>query len=160
MLADVAVAAQHLHAEIGGLEAEIGDSALTIGVIRRDEILGLLRARPDRRMAALRVERCAPTQTASARQPSVLARMVSSMRRTSGWTMIGSAGLSGILGAGQRAALQALAGIGDGALIGDLAEAEALHADREALGVHHREHRAHALVRLADQPARGARRSS
>ena len=35
--------------------------------------------------------------TPSARQPSMFARMVSSIRRTSGWTMIGSAGLSGCL---------------------------------------------------------------
>ena len=37
--------------------------------------------------------------------------------------------LVGILGAGQRAALQALAGIGDRALVGGLGEAEPLHAD-------------------------------
>ena len=74
--------------------------------------------------------------------------------------MIGSAGFSGYLAPLQRAALQALARIGDGALIGGLGDAEALHADREALGVHHGEHGAHALVRLADQPARSPRRSS
>ena len=60
--------------------------------------------------------------------------------------------LVGMLGAGQRAALQALAGMGDSALIGRLAEA--LDADGEALGVHHGEHGAHALVRFADEPAR------
>ena len=38
----------------------------------------------------------------------------------SGCTISGSAGLSGYFGAGQRAALQAFAGVGDGALIGGL----------------------------------------
>ena len=38
-----------------------------------------------------------PIQYASARAPSVLARMVKSIRRTSGWTMIGSAAWSGRL---------------------------------------------------------------
>ena len=47
-------------------------------------------------------------QSTSARAASLKALIDSSVRRTSGWTMIGSAGLSGSFGAGERAALQAL----------------------------------------------------
>ena len=70
---------------------------------------------------------------APARAPASLkARIVSSMRRTSGWTMIGSAGLSGAFGAGQRAALQPLPGIGGGVLVGDLGLARAPACRRRA----------------------------
>ncbi len=57
---------------------------------------------------------------------------------------------------GRRAALQALAGVGDGALVGHLGAADALDADGQALVVHHGEHRRQALVDFADQPATGA----
>ncbi len=58
--------------------------------------------------------------------------------------------------AGRRAALQALAGVGDGALVGHLGAADALDADGQALVVHHGEHRRQALVDLAHQPTTGA----
>ncbi|MNQ76734.1 hypothetical protein D3C85_915820 [compost metagenome] len=54
-----------------------------------------------------------------------------------------------------RAALQALAGVSGGGLIGGFGAADALQADRQALVVHHGEHRRQALVGLADQPALG-----
>jgi hypothetical protein len=56
----------------------------------------------------------------------------------------------------QRAALQAVAGIGDRVLIGDLRLREPLHGDAEPGLVHHHEHALHALVLFADQPAGGA----
>ena len=59
------------------------------------------------------------------------------------------------LGAGQRAALQPVLGVGDARLIGRLAHAQPLDADAQPLGVHHGEHGRHALVGLADQPAPG-----
>ena len=59
-------------------------------------------------------------------------------------------------GACRRAALQAITGIGDGALIGALAQGQALDAHAQALVVHHGEHGIEALVRLADQVAGGA----
>ena len=55
-----------------------------------------------------------------------------------------------------RAALQPLAGVGDGLLVRRLGDAEALHADHQPLGVHHREHGVEAAPGLADQPAGGA----
>ena len=70
--------------------------------------------------------------------------------------MIGSAGLSGRLRARQRAHLDALLRVGHRVLVGDLGQAQALHADAQARPVHHHEHRLQALVRLADQPAVGA----
>src|SRR5205085_6615994 len=55
----------------------------------------------------------------------------------------------------EGAALAAVAGIGDGVLVGDFALGEALKADAEAGGVHHDEHRSEALLRLADEIAGG-----
>ena len=66
---------------------------------------------------------------------------------------IGSAFSCGSRWAGQRAALAAVLGVGDGVLVGDFALRQALQADAEARGVHHDEHRGEALLRLADQPA-------
>ena len=70
--------------------------------------------------------------------------------------MIGSAGLVGIFGAGERAALQAFLGVERGVLIGDFRLREALHADAEPRLVHHREHGVEPAVLLAHQPAGGA----
>jgi hypothetical protein len=63
--------------------------------------------------------------------------------------------LARVLGTGQRAALQALLGVGRGRLVGGFRQAQALDADRQARRVHHAEHVAHALVGLADQGALG-----
>ena len=54
---------------------------------------------------------------------------------------------------GQRAALEAVARIVGGVLVGDLADRQALQADAEARLVHHREHGLQAAVRLAEQVA-------
>ncbi len=96
VLADVAVAAQHLHADIGGLEAEIGRQRLDHRRHQGDEIVGVL--------AFPGIGRSVHTRRAHARPiprgrgcPSMVARMVNSIRLTSGWTMIGSAALSGYL---------------------------------------------------------------
>jgi hypothetical protein len=59
----------------------------------------------------------------------------------------------GVLDAGDVAALQAILGIGQRVLEGDLGLGHALHADAEPGLVHHGEHGAHALVRLAQQIA-------
>ena len=67
--------------------------------------------------------------------------------------MIGSAALLWVLRTRQRAALDAVLGVEHGALVGGLRRAQALHADGQPLAVHHGEHGAQALVRLADQPA-------
>ena len=67
--------------------------------------------------------------------------------------MIGSAGLSLNFAPAQRAALQALLGVGGGVLVGDLGDREPLQADREPRFVHHREHGVQATIFLGDQPA-------
>ena len=95
-------------------------------------------------------------QSTSARAASLKALIDSSVRRTSGCTMIGSAGLSGAFGAGERAALQAVLRVGGRVLVGDLGLGEALDADREPRLVHHHEHGVEAAIRLADEPARRA----
>ncbi len=56
----------------------------------------------------------------------------------------------------QRAALQALLGVGGGILIGGLRNRQALDRDAETRLVHHHEHGVQAPVRLADEPALGA----
>jgi hypothetical protein len=58
----------------------------------------------------------------------------------------------GILGA-QRPALRALARVGHGLVVRDRRGGDAVHADHDPRLVHHLEHVADALVRLADQPA-------
>ena len=63
-------------------------------------------------------------------------------------------GIGGLLRkfhAGDRAALEPLGGVGAGGLIRGLAEAQALDADAEPRAIHHGEHGAHALVRLAHE---------
>ena len=69
--------------------------------------------------------------------------------------MIGSAARLRLFGALEPAPLAAVLRVGRCALIGGLAQAQALEADAEASPVHHREHAAQALVRLADQVALG-----
>ena len=56
-------------------------------------------------------------------------------------------------GTRERAALDAVIRVGHRVLVGDLGDAEALHADAQARAVHHHEHRVEPLVRLADHPA-------
>ncbi|MCY1356429.1 hypothetical protein D9M69_428820 [compost metagenome] len=58
--------------------------------------------------------------------------------------------------AGGRAALDAIAGVFHGALVGALAGSQALDANAQALVVHHGEHGRQALVRGVDDPAGGA----
>src|SRR4029077_20535922 len=64
-------------------------------------------------------------------------------------------GLVRRLGAGERAPLEAVAGIGGRVLIGDFRLGQPLHGDAEPGLVHHHEHALHALVLFADQPAGG-----
>ena len=60
--------------------------------------------------------------------------------------------LAGLLGAGQRAALQALFGVGGRVLVGGFGLRETLHGDVEAGAVHHHEHRIEPAIFLADKP--------
>ena len=153
---DIAVAAEHLLRLHGVGEADVGQHALEHRRHQAEMVVG--------RLALLRVaasggrrRSSSAVQSTRARAASLKARMFSSMRRTSGCTMIGSAGLSGVLGAGQRAALQAVLGVGDGVLIGDFATApRPCTRDAEPRLVHHHEHGVEAPVLLADQPAGGA----
>src|ERR1039457_6342797 len=91
----------------------------------------------------------------SARPASLKARMVISVRRTAGCTMIGSAALSGDFGAGNRGPWQALFRLNCRFLIGDFGWCQPLHADGEPRLVHHREHGGQPAVFLAGQPAGG-----
>ena len=79
--------------------------------------------------------------------------IVISMRRTSGCTMIGSAGLSWDFAPGQRAALQAVLRIGHGVLIGGLGQRKPCTPTPSRASFIMVNMAAHALVRLADQPA-------
>ena len=63
---------------------------------------------------------CSAVQSTSARAASLKALIVISVRRTSGWTMIGSAGLSGLFAPVSARPWQAVLGVGGGVLVGDL----------------------------------------
>ena len=153
-LADVAVAAVDLHAEVGHLLPGLGHEGLADrcqegqqvggplalgGVLR--QVLGVeqLGGEVGQRAVAF-VERLHGQQHA----PHVgvhddrVGRLVRRLRP------------------GQRAHLQALPGVAHGALVTGLAKAQALHAGAQAGVVHHGEHAVQALVRLADQVAGGA----
>ncbi len=71
-------------------------NALTIGVRNATRSSERLRCASSGFMCELSISR--PVRKHSTRPPSTSAFCVSSMRRTSGWTMIGSAGLPGALG--------------------------------------------------------------
>ena len=154
VLADEAVAAPGLHREVGALAAHVGEVGLDDGRQHLDEIVGRL-ARRGVGMRMRLVDQHADPQRERA---GALGEGLLDHQHAAHVGMhddrIGRA--VGILRPRQRAALQAVARIGDRALIGRLGNAEALHADAEAGGVHHDEHRRHALVGLADQPAGGA----
>ena len=77
------------------------------------------------------------------------------MRRISGCTSSGSAGPSGFFRPGYVAPLQPVLGIGKRVFVGDDRLGVALQPHPKARFVHHGEHRAHALVQLAHQVARG-----
>jgi hypothetical protein len=151
LFADVAVTAEHLQAEVGALESEIGKEGLNRWRQQRHQVFGG-GSLGGVGVALLLIERA---RNPAAERPAALDVGALGQQHSTDVRMdndrIGR--LVRMLGAGQRAALQALAGMGDSALIGRLGEAEALDADGEALGVHHGEHGAHALVRFADEPA-------
>ena len=61
--------------------------------------------------------------------------------------------LAGVFRARQRTALQAVFGVGERVLIGDLRLRETLHGDAEPRLVHHHEHGVQPAIRLADKKA-------
>ena len=71
VLADVAVAAVDLHAEVGGLEADVGEERLDDRRHQRDEIVGLLPLPPASGCLLDDVDAQRRPSSASARQPSV-----------------------------------------------------------------------------------------
>ena len=91
---DVAMAAEHLLRLDGVVEAEIGEHALHD---RRHQAHMVVRRLPlaPRRRSGGRCRSCSAVQSTSARAASLKALIDRSVRRTSGCTMIGSAGLSG-----------------------------------------------------------------
>ncbi len=107
VVADIAVAAQTCTARLVVSKPRSVNIAFTTGVISATKSSASARAAGSGCFAAR--SSSIATQPASARAPSMKARMVSSMRRTSGWTMIGIGRLLGEFRAGDRAALQALA---------------------------------------------------
>ena len=151
VLADVAVAAVDLHAAVGVLEGEVGEQRLHDRRHQRAKVLGILpRLRVRRLLGA--VDR--PADPGGERPAAFrLGAHAHEIAAHVGMHDDRVGRLVRRLGARQRAALQALLGVGDGALVGGLGDAEALDADAEPLRIHHREHRRHALVRRADEPA-------
>ncbi len=153
VVADVAVPAIDLHPHGSGHEAHVGEHGLHDGRHQRREVLGPL--------ALLGIVRpLHEVEVAGHPAGQSAATFVVGPHGHEGAAHIrmhqdGVGRLLGIFRPGQRAALQALAGIGDGGLIGRFPEPQALGAHGQALRVHHGEHGAHALVGLAHQPAGG-----
>ena len=151
MLADIAVAAIGLDAEVRGLRRQIGEQRLHDGRHQRDEIgRAGAQLRVGRMLLRVQRPRCPLAYRAA---PLGIDAHGHQHPAHIGVDDDWIGGQIRALGAGQRAALLPLARVGDSGLIGDLADAEPLDADRDAFGVHHGEHRGEPLVRLADDPA-------
>ena len=152
-LFDVAHAAEDLQRGRAELDGALGAPALDDGNHELDERLVLLahasrrdgaarsRARPrSRRRARASLRSCAFMR----HQHAAHVGMVDDRHRA-----LREPGL-------EVAALHALLGVLERALVRAVGERDALHADREARGVHHDEHVLEPAVRLADQIADGA----
>ena len=152
--ADIAMAAINLLAFGGDFIALVGEIALDDRGEQRDQIIGLLARFRGRRLVR-QVDLQRPPQR---QRPGAFVEGTAVHQHPPHIGMddnrIGLGG--GICGAGQRAALDAVLGIGNGVLIGELALCQPLDADPEACRVHHDEHGAQALVLLADQITGGA----
>ena len=152
--ADVAVAAEDLLG-VGGMGVgQVGEHALDHRGQQADQVVGLLalllglgalgqvdhQAAPQGQRARTLVERAGVHQHA--------AHVRVDDDRVGGPVRV--------FRPGQRAALDAVAGVVGGVLVGHHRLAQALDAHAQAGGVHHHEHGAQALVRLAQQVAGGA----
>jgi len=150
--ADIAVPAHDLDAEIGRLEATVGEALFRTGVMK---------GRRDPRPPHARRGRDASRQRRDGGRSSRRARAPPRSAPFNGEEHAADIGMDderiGRLvrrhRTAERAALQAVGGIGPGALIGGLADAEPLHGDAQPGGVHHRKHGAHAGMGLADEIA-------
>ena len=151
VLADVAVAAEALQREVRDLEADVGTERLDDGRHECHEVRRFLSSRRVR-MAFLGVDEHA--DPVGERAHALDVRLHRHQHAAHVGMHDDRVGL-GVRcdGAPGRSALQALPRVGDGVLVADFRETEALHPDAEPRTVHHGEHCAHALVRLADQPA-------
>ena len=144
------MAAEHLLRLDGDLEAEIGEGGLHHRRQQRDEAIGLaagvligmtggdihLQRSPDGECATGLGQR--PTCQQHLAHVGMFDDRYGATRTVGG------------------TALQALAGVSHGLLVGGLADAQSLNADEQALGIHHREHGVEAAAGFADQPADGA----
>ncbi len=151
VLFDVAVAAEHLLRHHRVLEALVGEHALDDRRHQAEVVVG--------RLAVLLVAR-AVGDVGLDRRPQDQ-RAAGLVEGPHGHQLAADVGVDddrvGLLvrrlGTGQRAALDALPGVGDGVLVGDLADRQALQADAEARLVHHHEHGLQAAILLADEEA-------
>ena len=151
VFADVAVAAVDLDGEVRGLEAVVGEEGLDDRRHELHQLVGILAHR-----GVLVAARDVELQ----RRP-VGERAGTLVDGTLGEQHAAHVGVDDdrvggrlrLFGALEPAPLAAVLGVGGGALIGGLAQSQALEADAEAGAVHHREHAAQPLVRRADQVA-------
>ena len=153
VLADVAVAAEDLHAEIGDIEPRVGAHGLHDRGEQLHQIVRRLAFFRRRRMAGdVLVDRHPHGQGAHAFGHRLHGQQVLAHIR------VHDQRVRRLLGrdrAFQAAALEPFTRIEQAVLQRHLGEAEALNAHAQTRGVHHREHRPHAFVLLAHQPAGG-----
>ena len=123
VLADVAVAAEHLHAAVGVLEGEVGEQRLHHGRHQLAEVVGLLPRR-----GAVGLVRAVERARDPARQGAAALGLGTHAHEVAAHVGVHDDRIGRLvrgLGAGERTALQPLPGVGDGGLIGDLGDAEA-----------------------------------
>ena len=142
VVADVAVTAIGLHAQVRNIEPDVGDGRLDQGRQERDQILrGLALLRVRMALGAIELQRDPERQRPRPFGERPHGHQVAAHARVDD-DRIGR--LVRVRGAGERPALQALARIGDRRLIGGFGEAQPLQADRQTRHVHHGEHGAQA----------------
>ncbi|ABA48670.1 hypothetical protein BURPS1710b_0856 [Burkholderia pseudomallei 1710b] len=150
-LGDEAVAAVDLHRVVRALERVVGQERLDDRREQRDEILRFLA----HRLVGVR-QRLVDLQRGPVRERARAFRVRLLREQHAAHVRVNDDRVGRLvrrLRPRQRAHLQALLRVRERVLVSDFGEAEPLHADAEARGVHHHEHRVQALVRLADQPA-------
>jgi len=149
--ADEAVAAVDLHSEARDFHGGVGEERLDDRRQERDQVFRTLaRLSVGVHVRAVDLAAGQEAQYAAALDECLLGEQHAAHVRVDD-DRVGLLGRH--LGTGQRAALQAVIGVGDGRLPGELRQSMPLQANAEARVVHHREHARQALVCLAEQPA-------
>ena len=151
VLLDVPVPTERLQRDVRVVEALVGEKRLDHRRHERHEIFGRFTHRRIG-MAMLKVD--PNTDPVRQRAHAFVERLDAQQAFAHiGMHQNGIGRSRGILGARERPPLHAVLRIRQRILIRDFGQPQSLQAHGETRAVHHHEHRAHALVRVADHPA-------